>query len=105
MGADYRFERAAIAQAAEPPDSATRAIFAVYGREVPLTEPLVNLLDSMLTIVPARRATLAAAGLWLARVGTIKREIGGLTAAGSSPLGLDGSLAPFSSFRYYSALW
>ena len=68
VGADYRFQRAAIAQAAEPPDSAVRAIFAVYGREVPLTEPLVNLLDSMLAIVPARRATLAAAAAsaWLA---------------------------------------
>ena len=33
VGADYRFQRAAIAQAAEPPDSAMRAIFAVYGRE------------------------------------------------------------------------
>ena len=32
VGADYRFQRAAIAQAAEPPDSAVRAIFAVYGR-------------------------------------------------------------------------
>lgn len=53
---DPRFQRMAQAQAQGA--SSVRAIFALYGRQCILSNTLVALLDAMLTIDPAARATL-----------------------------------------------
>jgi len=64
---DWRYERLARQQHAQPDASTAAAIYGFYNRPCPLSPALVHLLDRMLLISPARRATLSevSASQWV----------------------------------------
>jgi len=57
---DWRFERISRLQSAAPHESTTRTIFGFYGRTCPLSPALVDLLDGLLQVAPAKRLSLEA---------------------------------------------
>lgn len=64
---DWRYERISRLQHRDPLKSTTHAIYSFYQRQCPLSPALVALLDSMLRVQPAQRASLAdvAHSAWL----------------------------------------
>ena len=56
---DWRFERIARQQHVAPAQSTVVSIFAFYNRPCPLSVPLIDVLDRMLQVVPAKRSALS----------------------------------------------